>query len=651
MSTRTRVVLAGLVLGFQAAALHAQPAHTGAQPAPVEAIRANQNTVPAGRLNSGVLDLRLEAREGMWRPQADDGGGVVVQAFGEAGGPLQLPGPLVRVRAGTRVNVELRNTLAEPLVVYGMHTRPGRAGDTLHVDVGAVRTVSFTAGEPGTYYYWGSTTGLGMEDRVGDDSQLNGAFIIDPAEGPVSDDRVFVLGLWFQEADSTGAEPHDEREIMVINGKSWPDTERLTYTVGDEVRWRWINPTASSHPMHLHGFYFRVDERGDWASRAAVPEADRNLIVTDLMLPGATMDIEWTPEREGNWLFHCHFAFHVSDELHLAPGPSLMAHAQGEPGTHGGAAGAHGAGIGGNGAGVVHAHSMAGLVLGIHVLPGTAAAPAMVPAAARRLRLLVDERAPFGERPGLHLRYTLDEDGAEPDPTAGSEPGAPTLVLRRGQPVAITVVNRLAEPTSVHWHGIELESFPDGVPGWSGTPARIMPAIAPQDSFVAEFVPPRAGTFIYHSHANELNQILGGLAGPLVVLDGTDAMDAERDLVFIVTGSGAAPGDLPFGLVNGRRELAPLDLTAGVTYRLRLINIGDWRTFFTLLDERGFAPATMVAKDGADVVRPRTGPLNLLTGPGETADFEFTPGPGTYRLEFKQQLAGWIIPLEIRAAP
>ena len=72
---------------------------------------------------------------------------------------------------------------------------------------------------------------------------------------------------------------------------------------------------------------------------------------------------------------------------------------------------------------------------------------------------------------------------------------------------------------------------------------------------------------------------------------------------------------------------------------------------FTLLDHRGFPVTRMIAKDGADLAEPVAGPLNLLTGPGETADFEVNLEPGNYRLEFKQQLAGWIIPVELRVRP
>jgi manganese oxidase len=49
----------------------------------------------AGVLRDGVLELRLETRTGMWYPEAENGPGIEVQAFAEAGGPLLIPGPLV----------------------------------------------------------------------------------------------------------------------------------------------------------------------------------------------------------------------------------------------------------------------------------------------------------------------------------------------------------------------------------------------------------------------------------------------------------------------------------------------------------------------------------------------------------------------------
>ena len=70
----------------------------------------------------------------------------------------------------------------------------------------------------------------------------------------------------------------------------------------------------------------------------------------------------------------------------------------------------------------------------------------------------------------------------------------PTLLLERGRPVEITIVNQLSEPTAVHWHGMELESYYDGVAGWGIRGHELTPTIAPGQSFCARFTPPRAGT-------------------------------------------------------------------------------------------------------------------------------------------------------------
>jgi FtsP/CotA-like multicopper oxidase with cupredoxin domain len=305
-------------------------------------------------------------------------------------------------------------------------------------------------------------------------------------------------------------------------------------------------------------------------------------------------------------------------------------------------------------------HRMAGLVLGMQVAPaaggsppGAGAVTAPLPPAAvepRRLRLLVQPaRAPADS--ALLMGYVLQEGGVEPAPDSAPVP-ASTLVLERGRPVRITVVNRLAEPTAVHWHGIELESFPDGVPGWSGDGDRVFQPIAPADSFTAEFTPPRAGTFIYHSHANELVQIAGGLYGALVVVPPGETLDTATNRLVIV--GGLLRHDSAFGVVNGRLDPAPIQLRTGRAYRFRLINIGDARTYFGL---RHAAPDSSVvawravAKDGADlppsqaVVRGD----RLLTGPGETADFEVRVAErGDLVLEVDSPFAGWRLEVPVR---
>jgi len=228
----------------------------------------------------------------------------------------------------------------------------------------------------------------------------------------------------------------------------------------------------------------------------------------------------------------------------------------------------------------------------------------------------------------------------------------PVLELKRGQPVRITVVNNLAEPTGVHWHGLEIESFPDGVPGWSGTPGRIMPPIAPGDSFVAAFTPPRAGTFLYHSHLHELAQIGGGMYGAIVVTDAP--RDPATDHVIIAGGGGPEmlpKQESPYALVNGRVRPAPLHLAVGKTHRFRLVSIHpEWVVDFALVNDSTVATWRAIAKDGADLppalVTDR--PARASMGPGETADFEFRPTvPGRWRMEVRSKEPGWYVPMEV----
>lgn len=599
------------------------PGGDSTAPGPAERIAVHDNRVAAGRLRNAVLTLRLEVKEGRWYPDGDRARSEVIHAFGEAGESPSVPGPMIRVPEGTELRVTIRNALDSTLVLYGLHTRPGSPGDTVQVPPRSEREIRFTAGSAGTYYYWGSTTGRSIRELRGIDSQLSGAFVIDPP-GARTDDRVFVIGMWFKPPpDSTGPGARQYADLMVINGRMWPHTERLRLTEGDSVRWRWINASESSHPMHLHGFYFRVDAQGDWARDTAYTMDARRLAVTQLMAPGATMDVAWKAEREGNWVFHCHFSFHVSHWLMM-----------GSPDTAGAAL--HGT--------AHREHRMSGLVLGLHVDRGPGAGHLRPARAARELRLVLHEvPGRFDSVSGygfvLHdpLRPSRDSIPADSVPRSG-----PTLELVRGEPVRVTVVNRMKQITGVHWHGIELESFPDGVPGWSGTPGRLMPPVSPGDSFIAEFVPPRSGTFMYHAHSNEDAQISGGLYGALIVGDSGTVRDPDTDRIFLLGASGPFPN---VGTLNGDADPAPIEMKAGRTYRLRIIHIQpDWRVHFTLLDHRGLLQWRPVAKDGADLPEAQRVPLpaRMLAGPGETADYEFTPTePGEVRLEITSYGTGW----------
>ncbi|MCC6295647.1 MAG: copper resistance system multicopper oxidase [Pseudomonadales bacterium] len=109
----------------------------------------------------------------------------------------------------------------------------------------------------------------------------------------------------------------------------------------------------------------------------------------------------------------------------------------------------------------------------------------------------------------------------------GSLPG-PVLHWREGDRVRIRVTNRLAEDTSIHWHGLVLPAAMDGVPGIS------FPGIAPGASFEYDFEVRQSGTYWYHSHSGFQEQT--GHYGALVIHPREpDSFACPRDHVVLLS--------------------------------------------------------------------------------------------------------------------
>ena len=591
MTSRLRLSLAALAL---AAAVPRLPA-----PAPMAAVVANDNRAPAGRLRHDTLTLALELRQARWRPESPTDSGIVVTAFAEAGQPPRIPGPLIRVPAGTWIALTVRNTLDSAAKLFGLVSHPG-ARDSLLLAPGETRTLSFAAGAPGTYLY---AAELATHDFAKDDEKETaaGAFVVDPPGGSPPD-RVFVINIWGKAKDSTSY-----ANALAINGRSWPWTERITAALGDTLHWRWVNATVRPHPMHLHGFYFTLDTRGT-GTRDSVLPVPRPLAVTHDVRAFETYTLSWVPERPGNWLYHCHIGFHVLPGAATLEPADTTSHQRmsDNPARH-----------------------MAGLILGISVPapPGWVDADRSHP---RSLRLLVQEGARRGRAPRA-LGYVLQQGDTPPAADSVLNPGS-LLLLTRDQPTDITIVNRLHEPTAIHWHGIELESYSDGVAGWSGAVRRLAPPVQPGDSFTARLTLPRAGTFMYHTHMNDLEQLTSGLYGPIVVLEPGARFDPSRDHLFI----GGWDGLDAKLLINGDSLPKPaLQLAAGVPHRFRFINIGPAAAYWPVLRrDSTLMTWRQLAKDGADLPAARSTPrpARFRIQVGETWDFEWTPEPGEYTL-------------------
>ena len=118
----------------------------------------------------------------------------------------------------------------------------------------------------------------------------------------------------------------------------------------------------------------------------------------------------------------------------------------------------------------------------------------------------------------------------------GTTPG-PTIEVVEGDRVRIYVTNRLGEPTSVHWHGIDVPVGYDGVAGLN------QPAIGPGETYVYEFTLKQHGTHMYHPHADEMTQMAFGMMGLFIIHPREpEAVAVDRDYAFLLHNWSMHPG-------------------------------------------------------------------------------------------------------------
>lgn len=599
-----------LLLVFAALALGAATSRDALSP-----IAYHDNDRPAGRMVDGELRLAFSIVEGSWQVNGDESPGTRMLAFAGRDGRPMLPGPLIRVPVGTRLAVTVTNTTDSILVLRGISAD---STDTLIVAPGATGTARGVAEAAGNRYYDVGYRGQPASSRRNDDGLLAGALVVDAPGARTATEHVLLITSSFHSRDSAGQLTR-QRELFSINGRSWPRTKRYTGTVGDTLRFRVINASEDGHPMHLHGSFFRVEARGDAFRDTVRAPAEQRMVVTEYMTPGTTMTMAWAPDRPGGWLMHCHLTFHTtsnvgfgSDSLSAAEQfqQVLNGHGHSNPDNH-----------------VVE--GMGGLMTSIDV-----AVPAnwsLRQVARRSLRFEIPDDSMPGMPAPRYAPTIRDGDHVEL-PLHPLGPGG-VLLLHQDEPTAIRVVNGSTAHTSIHWHGMELESYFDGVVGIGGTPDRRSTAVAPRDSFMAYMTPPRAGTFIYHTHMFEVKQGAFGLFGAMIVLPRGQTWDPTTDHYFI------AGSRVTGATMNGDSLHPPMRWAAGSEHRLRLINItaanAGLRYAVYKGDGEELAQWTHIAKDGWDLppqMQARTEAFQRVSM-GETYDMRVRlDEPGSYRL-------------------
>ena len=159
----------------------------------------------------------------------------------------------------------------------------------------------------------------------------------------------------------------------------------------------------------------------------------------------------------------------------------------------------------------------------------------------------------------------------------GSIPG-PTIQVNEGDRVRLNVDNKLPEPFSMHWHGLEIPIEMDGMPGIS------QDAIPPGGRFIYEFTLKQNGTFFYHSHM--AMQEMMGLIGLFIIHPRrAHAPRVDRDFGIVLQEWALLPNNtIPNSLamefnwltMNGKAGPAttPMIVKLGERVRIRLVNLG-----------------------------------------------------------------------------
>jgi FtsP/CotA-like multicopper oxidase with cupredoxin domain len=233
-----------------------------------------------------------------------------------------------------------------------------------------------------------------------------------------------------------------------------------------------------------------------------------------------------------------------------------------------------------------------------------------------------------GPQPVREFTLTAQDaviDGRPAETYDGTVPG-PELRVTQGDRVRVTLVNRLAVATTVHWHGVRVPNAMDGVAGMT------QDAVAPGASFTYEFVATDPGTYWYHSHQNTGAQLPAGLFGALVVEPPGGHVPEDVDRTVLLHNSSGDRGRIA---VDGAVGDLHVDARPGQTVRLRIIDaVASGMDGATEAPVLLGAPYRVVALDGNDLAEPAPlAPRRVQLGMGQRADLVFTmPASGAVRL-------------------
>lgn len=212
----------------------------------------------------------------------------------------------------------------------------------------------------------------------------------------------------------------------------------------------------------------------------------------------------------------------------------------------------------------------------------------------------------------------------------------PTIEAVEGDRVRIYVTNRLDVPTSVHWHGILL---PNGMDGVGALTQRV---ILPRETFKYEFELRQHGTYMYHSHHDEMTQMAMGLMGLFVIHPRIPAAPPpERDYAYLLSEWKLEPGArrpdpnemADFNVLSLNAKIAPatesMVARTGERVRIRIGNLSAMDHHPIHLHGHAF---TVTETDGGTISEAGRWPeVSVLVPTGSTRTIDFVAdNPGDW---------------------
>lgn len=239
--------------------------------------------------------------------------GMIVNCWGYNG---MSPGPTIEAVEGDRVRILVTNRLPEHTTIHwhGIVLPNGMDGvgglTQPHIKPGETYVYEFTLRQHGTYMYHPHA-----DETVQMALGMMGFLVIHPKRRvqPIDRDFAIFLAEWYVEPGSFTPNPNimTDFNTFTFNGRAYPGTSPLVVRKDQRVRIRLANLSMDSHPIHIHGHYFRVVETdgGQLPDTAYWPETTMNVP------PGTCRVVEFIADNPGDWPFHCHKNHHAMNVM------------------------------------------------------------------------------------------------------------------------------------------------------------------------------------------------------------------------------------------------------------------------------------------------------------------------------------------------